>query len=120
MVERSKKLFPPLKEGNNVSVGVSKCDKDIADPSNLIWVVMNMEDDRYKVETKYSVIENALEKNSLNKTKYNALKIIYVPQTETWIRTLVLNLLVLLKDRNDVIVPRVPDCKICMAVVANL
>jgi len=44
----------------------------------------------YKVWTKYGVIGNILEKNCLNKTKYNRLKIIDVPQTETSIKTLVL------------------------------
>ena len=39
--------------------------------------------------SKYVVIENIVEKNSHNKTKYNRVKIIDVPQTEMSIRTLV-------------------------------
>ena len=55
--------------------------------------------------TKHGVIENTLERNSLNKTKYNRLKIIDVPQTEKSIRTLI-NLWVLVRDTKDATVPR--------------
>ena len=79
----------PLKEGDNVLVVISQFNKGRGEPSNLIPVVMNIDDERHKVGTKYGVIENILERNSLNKTKYNRLKIINVPQTKTSIRTLV-------------------------------
>ena len=94
MVERSNKLLPSLKEG----------DKGRWDLRNLFGVVININDEKYTVWTKPGVIENILERNSLNKTKYN--KIIDVPQTETLIRTLIWNVLVLVKDTNGVTVPR--------------
>jgi len=88
MVERSKKLLSPLKEFDNVLVGVSQSNKCRGDPRNLIEVVLNINDETYKVGTKYGLLDNILNRNSLNKTKYNRLKIIDVPQTETSIRTL--------------------------------
>jgi len=49
MAEKSMKLLSPLKEGDNVFVGVSKFNKGRRDTNNLIGVVMNIEDERYKV-----------------------------------------------------------------------
>jgi len=52
VVEISKKLLLPLKEGDDVCIDVSQLDKGRRDPGNLIGVVMNIDDEKYKVATR--------------------------------------------------------------------
>ena len=88
MVERSKRLLPHFKEGDNVLVGVNQFDNGRGDLINLIKGVMNIDVEKHKLGIKYGLIENLFERNSLNK-KYNTLKIMDDLQIEMSIRTLV-------------------------------
>lgn len=90
MVNRSNKKLGVLNKGDNVLVTVSEFDRGRGDPPNLIGVVIQEKEGKYKIGTKHGIIQNWLERNSLATTKYAKLSVNDVPLSkETSVRELV-------------------------------
>lgn len=90
MIGRSNTKLGDLNKGDNVLVTVSEFDRGRGDPPNIIGVVIEEKEGKYKVGTKHGIIQNWLERNSLAITKYNNLSVKDVPvNIEASIRELV-------------------------------
>lgn len=73
----------------NWLTGVSEFDRGRGDPANLIGVIMSENEGKFQIGTKHGIVNNWLERNSLQATKYKNLKLCDVPNQETNVRTLV-------------------------------
>ena len=89
MIERTNKKLTEVKVGDCVNVTVPAFDRGRGDPANLIGVVLNINEDKFKIGTKGGIIENWLPRNCFDRVKYEGLSVSEVPPTELSIRALV-------------------------------
>lgn len=107
MVNKSNKILGSLAAGDNVLIGKKSCpciilvlfnfsiigisefDRGKGDPANLIGVVMEEKDGKFKVGTKHGIIDTWLERNCLQSTRFNKIQISDVPNNVSNIRSLV-------------------------------
>ena len=73
MVTRGKGILPPLKVGDNVLVPIPSVDRGRGDAANLLSVIIEENDGKFRIATKEGVLSTWLERNSLAATKYCSL-----------------------------------------------
>lgn len=89
MIKNTEGKLQPVKVGDCVAVFVSEFDRGRGDPANIIGIVLDVKNDRYKIGTKAGVISNFLERNAFQAIKYAALKKENVPSKNYSIREIV-------------------------------
>ncbi|CAI6369221.1 unnamed protein product [Macrosiphum euphorbiae] len=89
MVTRGKGILPPLKVGDNVLVSIPSVDRGRGDAANLLSVVMEEKDGKFRIATKEGTLNTWLERNSLAATKYCSLTTTDVQSNEYSLRELV-------------------------------
>jgi hypothetical protein len=75
MVLRSKGSLPEVVVGDNVSIPVPEFDRGRGDPANIIVVVMEAKDGKFKIGTKHGVVESLMERNAFDVSKYHGIKV---------------------------------------------
>ncbi|XP_016658418.1 uncharacterized protein LOC107883265 [Acyrthosiphon pisum] len=73
MVTRGKGILPPLKVGDNVLVPIPSVDRGRGDAANLLSVIIEENDGKFRIATKEGILSTWLERNSLAATKYCSL-----------------------------------------------
>lgn len=59
---------------DNVLIPIPEFDRSRGDPPNLIGVVMDTNEGKYKVGTKHGVVVHLLERNVFEVTKYHSFR----------------------------------------------
>ena len=78
-----------VKVGECVAVFVPEFDRGKGDPPNVIGVVLEIENKRFKIGTKAGIIKNWLGRNSFESVKYKGLKKEQVPSESLSLREIV-------------------------------
>eukprot|EP00102_Acyrthosiphon_pisum_P021955 XP_016659165.1 PREDICTED: uncharacterized protein LOC107883520 [Acyrthosiphon pisum] len=68
MVTRGKGILPPLKVGDNVLVPIPSVDRGRGDAANLLSVIIEENDGKFRIATKEGILSTWLERNSLAAT----------------------------------------------------
>lgn len=89
MVNRGKGILPPLKVGDNVLVSIPSVDRGRGDAANLLSVIVEEKDGKFRIGTKEGILSTWLERNSLAATKYCSLTTADVQPNEYSLRELV-------------------------------
>jgi hypothetical protein len=92
MLRRTKKNLKSVEIGDSVNVFLSQFDQGREDPANLIGVVLEIKDDKYRVGTRGGIINQWLQRNSFEVTGCKDISPKDVPMSECSIRTLVRNI----------------------------
>ena len=80
MVNRTAAKLQDVKVGYCVAVFVSEFDMGRGDPANLVGVVLEIKNEKYRVGTRGGIIKSWLERNCFERVKYSGLKAIDVPE----------------------------------------
>ncbi|XP_060848121.1 uncharacterized protein LOC132927584 [Rhopalosiphum padi] len=89
MVTRGKGILPPLKVGDNELVSIPSVDRRRGDAANLLAVIIEEKDGKFRIGTKEGIISTRLERNSMEATKYCSLTTADVQQNEYSLQKLV-------------------------------
>ena len=73
MITRGKGILPPLKVGDNVLLSIPSVDRGRGDAANLLSVIIEEKDGKFRIVTKEGILNTWLERNSLAATKYCSL-----------------------------------------------
>ncbi|XP_026820773.1 uncharacterized protein LOC113559301 [Rhopalosiphum maidis] len=89
MVTGGKGILPPLKVGDNVLVSNPSVDRGQGDTANLLAVIIEEKDGKFRIGTKEGILSTWLERNSLASTKYCSLTTGDIQQNEYSLREFV-------------------------------
>lgn len=89
MIKSTQGKLHEAKVGDCVTVFVSEFDRGRGDPANIVGVVLEINDTKYKVGTRAGIIKNWLERNSFECKKFKGLKPEDIPKQEYGIREIV-------------------------------
>ena len=89
MVKRTRGKLQEASPGDCVAVFVSEFDRGRGDPANIVGVILEIKDNKYRVGTKAGIIKNWLQRNCFECTRYKGLKRDDIPQKEYTIREIV-------------------------------
>jgi hypothetical protein len=70
MVNRGNGILPPVNVGDNVLVAIPSVDRGRGDAANLLAVIIEEKDKKFRIATKEGVLNTWLERNSMASTKY--------------------------------------------------
>ena len=89
MLKRSRGKLQQPKVGDCVAVFVSEFDRGRGDPANLVGKIIEIKNDKYKIGTKGGMINNWLERNCFEVTKFRGLQDKDIPKDEFSLREIV-------------------------------
>uniref|UniRef100_A0A914PYL6 Uncharacterized protein n=1 Tax=Panagrolaimus davidi TaxID=227884 RepID=A0A914PYL6_9BILA len=79
LLESSAKRFKPLEVGQNVRVPVADVDRAKTDARNILGVILDKQDDFYKVGTKHGRFDQLFARNQLEPVSENFMDVSDVP-----------------------------------------
>lgn len=79
MLKRSKRILPPVEQGKTVIVPVPDIDKAQAATRNVFAIVVDVDEDKYQLGTKFGVIDKSFKRNEFEPAAYDILKLSDVP-----------------------------------------
>lgn len=92
MLSRTRNKLKEVRPGECVAVFVSEFDRGRGDPANIVGVVLEAKDGRYRIGTRAGIIKNWLERNSFERTKFTGISKKNIPNNEVSIREIVCHL----------------------------
>lgn len=88
MVRQTRNKLKEIRPCECVAVFVSEFDRG-GDPANIVGVVIEVKDNKYRIGTKGGIIENWLERNCFERTRFTGLTEKNVPNNVLSIREIV-------------------------------
>ena len=89
MLKRSDCRLSAAEIGDAAIVSVPEFDRGRSDPPNIIGVILGVKDKKYQIGTKEGIIEQWLERNCFEVTKFKGIRAADVPSETHSIRSIV-------------------------------